>query len=117
MALFAMEAGLPPASRRRLANYQDSDEWNWVAADLLSLIGGDDDPDPQRVMMRFAEAVPVGQEGWVIRQMARDTGRDIRQVLELLARVHPDPSIAREARKAARVAAKKPWQLTEDAEP
>jgi hypothetical protein len=116
MALFAMEAELSRASRQRLADYQDSDEWNWVAADLLSLIGGGDDPDPQQVMVLFADAVPAGQEGWVIRQMARGTDRDVRQVLEVLARVHPDPSIAREARKAARVAARKPRPLTGNAE-
>jgi hypothetical protein len=112
MALSVMGAELPPAFRQRLANYQDADSLKWVAADLLSLIGGDDDPDPQRVMMWFADAVPAGQEAWVIRQMAGGTDPDVRQVLELLARVHPDPSIAREARKTARVAAKKPLPLT-----
>jgi hypothetical protein len=117
MALSAMEGDLPPAARRRLANYQDSGDWNWVAADLLSLIGRDDDPDPQRVMIRFAETVPVGQEGWAIREMADDAGRDTQEVLELLARVHPDPTIAKEARKAARVAARKPRPATENEEP
>ena len=108
MALLAMEHELPPGTRQRLADHQDSDEWNRVAADLLSLIGGGEDPDPQQLVVRFADAVPVGQEAWVIRQMACDADPDRREVLEVLARVHPDPSIAREAHKAARVAARKP---------
>lgn len=113
VALSVMEAELAPAFRQRWTNYQDPDSWKWVAADLLSLIGEDDSPDPQRVMTWFAEAVPAGQEAWVIRQMERGTDPDVRQLLELLARVHPDPSIAREARKTARVAPKKePLPLT-----
>jgi hypothetical protein len=116
MALFAMESELPPASRQRLADDEDSGDWNGVAADLLSIIGGGGDPDPGQVMMRFADAVPAGQEAWVMDQMARGADRDIREVLDVLARVHPDPGIAREARKAARVAARKPRLPTGHAE-
>lgn len=95
----------PPGSRLPPLRNPDPDEMDAVAADLLSLIGGDD-PDPGRVAVRFTEVIPAGEEGRAFGLLARSTHPDTRRLLELLGLYHPDRNIAREARKAARAAAK-----------
>jgi hypothetical protein len=102
----SMMAADYPESRRPLIPNEDPDDLNWVAADLFSLIGGDDDPDPKRVAVQFAEAIPLGREEWFFRLLVRSTHPDTGRVLKLLGSYHPDRSLARHARKAARGAAK-----------
>jgi hypothetical protein len=95
-----------PESRQSLIRSIDPDDLNWLAADLFSLVGGDDDPNPERVAVQFAEAIPVGREEWFFGLLARSTHPDIGRILRLLSRYHPNRRLARHARKAARTVAK-----------
>lgn len=105
MTLSTMAVGLSESSPTLIHN-PDPDDMDWLAADLLSLIGRDGAPDSGRVALQFAEAIPAGEEKKVFGLLARGTHPDIGRVLELLGRYHPDGNIARGARKAARAAAK-----------
>lgn len=105
LALSAVAAELPVAMLPAL-NDPDPDSFAWVASDLFFVIGSADDPDPGRVAAWFADAIPAGQEGWALLQLARGTYPGARSLLGLLGRYHPDHSIAKDARKAARAAAK-----------
>jgi hypothetical protein len=77
------------------------DDLSWLAADLLALACGADDPDPDLIAARFREAVPAGEEEWIFEQMSQGTHPDVVRVLTVLGRHHPDRRIARDARKAA----------------
>jgi hypothetical protein len=105
IALRMMAADLPESDLTLIRN-TGPDDLYWVAADLLSLLGRDDDPCPEKVAMQFAEVVPAGQEKWVLGLLAGGSHPDSGRVLALLGRSHPDRAIAKDARKAARVAAK-----------
>jgi hypothetical protein len=77
------------------------DDLTWLATDLLALACGEDDPDPDLIAAQFREAVPAGEEGWIINLMSMGSHPDVVHVLTVLGRYHPDRRIAREARKAA----------------
>jgi hypothetical protein len=107
IALSMMAADLPESSLPLILN-PDPDDLNGVATDLLALVDEADDvaPDPERIAELFAEVIPQGEEGWVFALMSRSSHPDVRRMLELVAAHHPDRNLAKDARKAARTAAK-----------
>jgi hypothetical protein len=107
IALSMMAADLPESSLPLILN-PAPDDMNGVASDLLALIDEADDPapDPERIAELFSEVIPPGEEGWVFGLMARSSSPDVRRMLELVAAYHPDRNLAKDARKAARTAAK-----------
>ena len=82
------------------------DDLTWLAIDLLALACGEDDPDPDLIADQFGEAVPEGAERRIFDLMSQGTHPDVVRVLTVLGDHHPDRRIAREARKAARQAAR-----------
>lgn len=104
IALSMMAADLPETSLPLVLN-PDPDDLDGMATDLVLLMGGDDIPDPDRIEALFAEAVPKGEEEWVIALLSRARHRDVVRLLELLSHAYSDRRLARSARKAARVAA------------
>ena len=105
IALSALAADLPGSTQPMILE-PDSDDLTWVATDLLALACGEDDPDPDEIAAQFAEAVPPGEEMQIIDQMSRSSHPDVVQVLTVLGRYHPDRRVAKEARRAARAAAR-----------
>jgi hypothetical protein len=105
IALTVLAADLPE-STLPLVLEPEPDDLTWVATDLLALACGDDDPDPDEIAAQFAEAVPPGQESWIIDQMSRSSHPDVAHVLTVLGRYHPDRRVAKQARRAARAAAR-----------
>jgi hypothetical protein len=105
IALSMMAADLPESSLPMLLN-PNPDDLIWVAADLLALACGDEDPDPQQVAEQFNEAVPSGEESWIFGLMSQSSHPEVAQALTALGRYHPDRRIAKEARHAARAASK-----------
>ncbi|HEX4831025.1 MAG TPA: hypothetical protein VH478_08030, partial [Trebonia sp.] len=81
------------------------DDLTWLATDLLALACGEDDPDPDDIARQFREAVPAGQEEWILRLMSLGSHPDVVRVLTILGRHHPDRRVARDARRAAQQAA------------
>jgi hypothetical protein len=81
------------------------DDLTWLAADLLALACGDEDPDPDLIAAQFREAVPAGEEEWIFSLMSMGSHPDVVGVLTVLGKYHPDRRIARDARKAAHRAA------------
>jgi hypothetical protein len=79
----------------------DPDDLTWLATDLLALACGEDHPDPDLIAAQFHEAVPAGDEEWILKVMSMGTHPDVVRVLTVLGKHHPDKRIAREARKAA----------------
>lgn len=71
----------------------------WLLTDLLS--AASDTADPDEVPSLLAEAVPAGQEMEVFEQMWRLDHPQVREVLELIGKSHPDKKIAKAARKAS----------------
>jgi hypothetical protein len=102
----ALLAELPESTMRALPD-PDPDDFARVATDLLALACGEEDPDPREIAAQFREAVPTGEESWVFGLMAQSSHPDVRRVLMVLGRYHPDRRIARDARRAARSAARK----------
>jgi hypothetical protein len=102
----ALLAELPEGTMRALPD-PDPDDFARVATDLLALACGDEDPDPREIAAQFREAVPAGEESWVFGLMAQSSRPDVRQLLMVLGRYHPDRRIAKDARRAARSAARK----------
>ena len=105
IALTVLAADLPE-STLPLVLEPEPDDLTWMATDLLALACGDDDPDPDDIAAQFAEAVPPGQESWIIDQMSRSSHPDVAHVLTVLGRYHPDRRVAKQARRAARAAAR-----------
>jgi hypothetical protein len=105
IALSALAADLPD-STVPLVLEPEPDDLTWVATDLLALACGEEDPDPDEIAAQFAEAVPPGEEAWLINQMSRGSHPDVVQVLSVLGRYHPDRRVAKLARRAAREAAR-----------
>jgi hypothetical protein len=105
IALSVLAADLPE-STMPLVFDPDPDDLTWGATDLLALACGDENPDPQQIAARFSEAIPEGEESWIFDLMSRSSHPDVVQVLMVLGRSHPDRHIAKEARRAARVAAR-----------
>jgi hypothetical protein len=105
IALSALAADLPE-STVPLVLEPEPDDLTWVATDLLALACGEDDPDPDEIAAQFAEAVPHGEEAWLIDQMSRSSHPDVVQILTVLGRYHPDRRVAKLARRAARDAAR-----------
>src|SRR5580700_1017774 len=105
IALSVLAADLPD-NTVPLVLEPDPDDLTWVATDLLALACGEEDPDPDEIAAQFAEAVPPGEEAWLIDQMSRGSHPDVVQVLTVLGRYHPDRRVAKLARRAAREAAR-----------
>jgi hypothetical protein len=103
IALSMMAADVS-ASNVPLGMNSDPDDLDWLATDLLALVGDDDDPDPDQIAGLFDEIVPRGEAEWIIGRMAGGRDRDVIRLLELLGRYYPDRRLARSARKAAHVA-------------
>jgi hypothetical protein len=84
------------------------DDFTWVAADMLTLACGEgqEAPDPKLVAAQLAEVVPVGDEARFFDMMSQNSHPDVVQVLTVLGRWHPNRQVAKEARRAARSAAK-----------
>ena len=106
IALSMLPAGLPERTMPTVPN-QAPDDLTWVATDLLALAYDDDgEPDPEQIAERFSEAIPQGEESWIFGLMSQSSHPDVAQVLLVLGRYHPDRWVAKEARRAARAAAK-----------
>lgn len=82
----------------------DPDDLTWLATDLLALACGEDDPDPDLIAAQFREAVPAGDEEWILKVMSMGSHPDVVRVLTVLGKHHPDKRVAREARRAAHAA-------------
>jgi len=95
-----------PESTLPLVLDPDPEDLARVATDLLTLACGEKYPDPKEVAAQLSRAIPAGEEAWVFNLMSRSSHRDVVQVLMVLGRSHPDRQIAKEARRAARVAAR-----------
>ena len=105
IALSAMVADLPESTLPLVLD-PDPEDLTWVAADLMSLACGEQDPDPDDVAEQLREAVPEGDEAWVFDLMSRGSHPQVVRLLTALGRYHPDRRIAKDARKAARRAAR-----------
>jgi hypothetical protein len=105
IALSLLAADLPDSSLPLVLN-PDPDDLDGMAADLVLLMGSDDIPDPDRIEALFAEAVPKGEEEWVIGLLAGGRHRDIVRLLELLSHCYSNRRLAKSARRAARTAAR-----------
>ena len=84
----------------------DPEDLTWVATDLLALACGEQDPDPERIAEQFSDAIPPGEESWIFGLMAESSHAEVARLLTILARYHPDRQIAKDARRAARMAGK-----------
>ena len=102
----SMMAGDLPESTLPLVLDPDPDDLTWVATDLLALACGEDDPDRELIAEEFSEAVPPGEESWIFGLMAESSNPEVARLLTVLGRHHPDKRVAKEARRAARLAAK-----------
>jgi len=105
IALSALSADLPESALPAVIE-PDPDDLARVAADLLALACGQDNPDPEQVAAQFSEAVPAGWEQWILDLMSRSPHPDVIQVLAALGRHHPDRWMAKIAKRAARAAGK-----------
>jgi hypothetical protein len=105
IALSALAADLPD-STAPLVLEPEPDDLTSVATDLLALACGEEDPDPGEIAAQFAEAVPPGEQAWLIDQMSRGSHPDVVRVLTVLGRYYPDRRVAKLARRAAREAAR-----------
>lgn len=106
IALLAMAGDLPAGALPRDLEPSPED-LTWMATDLLALACGDEEPDEEQLAEQFTQAVPPGEESRIFSLMSRSPHPDVERVLEVLGEYHPDRRVARSARKAARVAAKK----------
>jgi hypothetical protein len=105
IALAGMAADLPESTLSLVLD-PDPGDLARVATDLLSLACGEKFPDPQEIAAQLSRAIPAGEEALVFDLMSRSSHPDVVQVLMVLGRSHPDRQIAKEARRAARVAAR-----------
>ena len=105
IALAGMAADLPESTLPLVLD-PDPEDLARVATDLLALACGEKYPDPKEIAAQLSRAIPAGEEAWVFNLMSRSSHRDVVQVLMVLGRSHPDRQIAKEARRAARVAAR-----------
>ncbi len=102
----SMMASDLPKSTLPLVLEPDPDDLAWLATDLLASACSDDQPDPDEIATRFAEAVPDGQHERILGLMARGSHPDTAHVLGVLGTSHPDSRVARGARKAERAMVK-----------
>jgi hypothetical protein len=102
----SMMAGDLPESTLPLVLDPDPEDLTWVATDLLALACGEQDPDPERIAEQFSDAIPPGEESWIFGLMAESSHAEVARLLTILARYHPDRQIAKDARRAARMAGK-----------
>lgn len=82
------------------------DDLNWLATDFLAIASDPDTLDPDDFAALFARVVPESQQAGVIALMARSANPDVARFLDLLSSYHPDRKVAKDARRAARSAAK-----------
>ena len=93
IALSASAAELPESTLPLVLD-PDPDDLTWLTTDLLALACGDEDPDPRQIAAQFREAVPRGQESWILDLMSRSSHPQVVQVLTVLGRHHPDRRLA-----------------------
>ena len=106
IALSMLAADLPESTMPTVPN-PAPDDLTWVATDLLALACGDEaSPIREQIAEQFSEAIPQGEESWIFGLMSQSSHPDVAQVLLVLGRYHPDRWVAKEARRAARAAAK-----------
>jgi hypothetical protein len=105
ITLSALAADLPDTTAPLVLELEP-DDLTSVAADLLALACGEDDPDPDEIAAQFGEAAPPGEQAWLIDQMSRGSHPDVVRVLTVLGRYYPDRRVAKLARRAARAAAR-----------
>ena len=105
IALSMMAADLPESTLPLVLD-PDPDDLTWVATDLLALASDEEDLDPEQLAAQFRDAIPEGEESWIFGLMAQSSSPDVARVLTMIARYHPDKRIAKDARRAARLAAK-----------
>jgi hypothetical protein len=82
------------------------DDMNWLATDFLAIATDPDSLDPDDFAALFARVVPESQQAWVIGLMARSANPEVARFLDLISSYHPDRKVAKDARRAARSAAK-----------
>jgi hypothetical protein len=102
----SMMADHLPESTLPLVLEPDPRDMTGVATDLLELAASEDQPDPDGIAAEFAEAVPAGEEEWVLGLMSQSSDPQVGRFLSMLSTYHPDRQIARDARKAARAMSK-----------
>jgi hypothetical protein len=82
------------------------DDMTWLATDFLAVASDPGSLDSDEFAALFAKIVPESQQGWVIGLMGRSQNPDVARFLDLLSNSHPDWKVAKDARRAARTAAK-----------
>jgi hypothetical protein len=82
------------------------DDMTWLATDFLAVASAPASLDSDEFAALFAKIVPESQQGWVIDLMGRSQNPDVARFLDLLSNSHPDWKVAKDARRAARAAAK-----------
>jgi hypothetical protein len=82
------------------------DDMTWLATDFVAIASDPDTLNPDDFAALFARVVPDSQRAWVIGLMSRSSNPDVVRFLDLLSTYHPDRKVAKEARRAARAAAK-----------
>src|SRR6202034_1217017 len=86
-----------PASTLPLATEPAPDDLISVAADLLALACGAEDPDSDEVAAQFRAAVPEPAQSWILELMSGSSSPQVVQVLRALGRHHPDRGVAKAA--------------------
>jgi hypothetical protein len=82
------------------------DDMIWPATDFLAVVSDSADLDPDEFAAQLAEVVPNSELAWVIGLMAHSSNPEVARFLDVLDRYHPDRQVAKDARRAARAAAK-----------
>jgi hypothetical protein len=82
------------------------DDLTWLATDFLAVASDLDTLDADEFAAQLAEVVPESEQAWVIALMASSAHPDVARFLEVIGRYHPDRKLAKDARRAARAAAK-----------
>jgi hypothetical protein len=82
------------------------DDVTGLATDFLAIAADSDGLDPDEFATQLAEAIPEGEQAWIIGLMSRSSNPEVARFLDVLGRCHPDRRLAKDARRAARAAAK-----------
>jgi len=82
------------------------DDITWLATDFLAVASDPDSLDPDEFAALLTRVVPENQLAWVTALMARSSNPEVVRFLDVLSRYYPDRRVAKDARRAARAAAK-----------
>jgi len=105
IALSVLATELPESTQPLVVN-PDPDDLTWVVTDLLAVVCRDENPDPRHIAAQFRESVPRGEESQIFSLMLRSSHPQVARVLMVLGRHHPDRRVAKDARRAARIASR-----------